>query len=99
MSTNFLSLKTRYLDVPYEMREEAKKYRCRFLPDQKQWTCRITDDHDNDDMFSFLNKYQLVYLNVPYDDKDIVKSKGAKWHASTKTWFTYAGNAELKSYM
>ena len=50
-------------------------------------------------MFRFLNKYELVYLNVPYDDKDIVKSKGAKWDASTKTWFTYAGNAELKSYM
>ena len=31
------------------------------------------------------------YLNVPYKDKDIAKSLGAKWDYSKKQWFIPAG--------
>ena len=89
---------TRFLDVPYEMRAEAKKFKCFYIAENKLWSCRVTDD-DDIDKTAFIDNYQQVYLKVPYTDKDDVKSKGAKWDASTKTWYTYAGNAELKNYM
>ena len=88
----------RYLDVPYEMRTEAKKFKCFYNVEEKLWSCRVTDDDDHDKT-TFIDHYQQVYLKVPFENKDEVKSKGAKWDASVKTWFTYAGNIDLKDYM
>lgn len=33
----------------------------------------------------------LVFLHVPFKDKDKVKSLGAKWHSDRKQWFLSAG--------
>ena len=86
------------LAIPYEKKDEAKKYKCFFTPDDKLWACTISDD-DDDDKKEFTDNYQQVYLNVPYDEKDTAKSKGAKFDFKTKTWYTYKGNQELKHYM
>jgi len=86
------------LEVPYEMREEAKKYKCFYEPLQKLWNCRINCDDDNDKT-DFINKFQQVYLNVPYEEKNDAKLKGAKWDSKTRTWYTYKGNQELQKYM
>lgn len=91
-------MSTTCLDIPYEMRTDAKKYKCFYKPDEKLWSCNYSDDDDHDKI-NFINYYQQVYLNVPYDDKEIVKSHGGRWDAKCKTWFTYKGNEELKKYM
>lgn len=90
-------IKTCYLDVPYEMRSEANKYKCLYLKDQKLWTCRLADD-DDEDKLNFIKYYHQVTLDIPFDDKDDAKSKGAKWDANSKCWYSYLGNEELKKY-
>jgi len=86
------------LEVPYEMREEAKKNKCFFSPETKKWTCRLKDN-DSQDKKDFVNKYIHVYLDVSFDEKDDVKEKGGKWDSNTKLWYTYKGNSELQEYM
>lgn len=86
------------LEIPYEMRSEAKKYKCLYLPLDKLWNCRITDDDDKEKN-EFINNFQQVYLNVPYEEKNYAKENGAKWDSKTRTWYTYKGNQELKKYM
>ena len=86
------------LDVPYELRTEAKKHKCFYSPEAKLWTCK-TDDKDNDEKVEFINHYELVYLTVDYSSKDEVKSLGGKWDHINKRWYTYKGNENLKSYM
>ena len=56
-------------------------------------------DDDSQDRKDFISKYQQVYLDVSYDEKDEVKAKGAKWDSNTKTWYTYIGNVDLQDYM
>ena len=85
------------LNVPFETKEEAKKYKCTYNTVTKLWT---SDYDGNDaDVLAFIDKYEVVYLNVDYDDKDIVKSNRARWCANSKRWFTYKGNEALKEYM
>jgi len=33
-----------------------------------------------------------IYLNVPYEDKDYVKQKGAKWDVDERKWYIYRNN-------
>jgi ribonuclease HI len=40
-----------------------------------------------------------IYLSVPYAEKDVAKSLGARWCPSEKKWYTFAGNNHLQKYM
>ena len=31
--------------------------------------------------------YTIIYLNVPYEDKEEAKELGCKWNAKRKKWF------------
>ena len=85
------------LNIPFEVKDEAKKYKCTYNTTTKLWS---TDyDGDDADILAFIDKYELVYLNVDYDDKDDVKSKKARWCPINKRWFTYKGNELLREYM
>jgi ribonuclease HI len=37
-------------------------------------------------------KKDKIYLEVPFQDKDIVKEKGAKWDVDKRKWFIYSDN-------
>ena len=40
-----------------------------------------------------------VYLEVPYEEKDIAKSHGAKWDAEKKKWWVQEMKPELEKYV
>jgi ribonuclease HI len=42
---------------------------------------------------------ERIYLDVPYEEKDIVKSNGAKWDPSKKKWWVYDTNPETEKYV
>jgi len=98
MSISILS-NTISLEIPYDLRAEAKKYKCFYNPDQKLWSCKYNDDNDDYDKKQFVETYQQVFLNVLYSDKDDAKANGAKWSSRAKSWYTYKGNDALKKYM
>ena len=39
-----------------------------------------------------------IYLNVPFDEKDIVKAQGAKWDPEEKKWWVQEMKPILKKY-
>ena len=39
---------------------------------------------------------KLIWLNVPFTEKDNAKSHGAFWHPDNKSWYTHTGNANLE---
>lgn len=42
--------------------------------------------------FEKKEKKDKIYLEVPFQDKDIVKEKGAKWDVDKRKWFIYSDN-------
>lgn len=45
------------------------------------------------------SKCVRILLNVPYDEKDIVKSHGAKWDPEEKTWWVQEMRPALEKYI
>jgi len=81
--------KEHVLNVPYELRHEAKKYGATWDQDIRKWVIRGDVPDALKDMLPM--KDQKIYLNVPYKDKDEAKSYGARWDGVAKKWY-YAGN-------
>jgi ribonuclease HI len=42
---------------------------------------------------------ERVYLDVPYEEKDVAKSNGAKWDPSKKKWWVYDISPETEKYV
>lgn len=42
---------------------------------------------------------KLIYLNVPFKDKDIVKKMGAKYDRDIKKWYIYEKSKEFEKYI
>jgi hypothetical protein len=42
---------------------------------------------------------ERIYLDVPFDEKDIVKSKGGKWDPAEKKWWVGEMKPELQIYL
>jgi ribonuclease HI len=42
---------------------------------------------------------QRIYLNVPFDEKDVVKSNGGKWDPDKKKWWVGKMKPELEVYL
>ena len=40
-----------------------------------------------------------IYLNVPYEEKDVAKSRGAKWDPGEKKWWVQEMKPELEIYL
>lgn len=81
-----------YLEIPYALKDLARENKCLWDTNKKKWyTC--------DGKHALLDDYEIVNLSkFKYDDKDIIKSNGGKFDATTKTWYTYASNKELERY-
>ena len=71
-----------YSILGYHDRELAKQDGFSFCKESKRWF--IESSHENFEQLS--KKYEIVYLNVPYDDKQDAREKGAVWDASVKKW-------------
>jgi hypothetical protein len=42
---------------------------------------------------------ERIYLNVPYEEKDRVKSLGARWDPAKKKWWVQDMKADLEIYV
>jgi hypothetical protein len=40
-----------------------------------------------------------IYLDVPYQEKDVVKSQGARWDPGKKKWWVRDITPELEKYV
>lgn len=85
------------IHVPYADKDEAKQNGAFYDGDLKSWYIPKGEKHKNYD--NLINKYgqpikkgTKIYLNVPYDDKDDAKEKGAWYDADKKAWFTWNDN-------
>lgn len=89
------------LYVPYAEKDDAKQHGARYDMDLKQWYTT-----ESNKSFKYLvEKYSQprkkgikIYLNVPFDDKDDAKDKGAWYDAENKAWFTWENNPN-KDYL
>ena len=66
----------------YNDRELAKQEGFSFDKESKRWF--IESSHENFEQLS--KKYEVIYLNVPYDDRLDAREKGAVWDSSVKKW-------------
>jgi hypothetical protein len=74
-----------YVNISYKSRELAKPY-VLFDPDEKKYYLRKQNDID---------KFEKVFLNVKYDEKENVKALGGLWDPDVKKWYAYAYDTEL----
>jgi ribonuclease HI len=56
----------------------------------------ITDKCKDNKNKSFMKK---IYLNVPYSEKDLVKTKGGRWDAEKKKWYIFENNTNKEDLM
>jgi hypothetical protein len=101
-----------FLDVPFNEKDTVKKYLL-WNSDDKTWETRkfsafgIKWDYKNKKWYDeseeatieLVNKYKRIYLIVPFDDKDYVKTNGGRWDPIKKQWYAIASNEALKIYM
>lgn len=96
--TNVKTVKKIKLDVPYDDRAEAKALGARWSPEKMTWYILSTMDKEkfkkwipadgNTKMPSGnVAKAKKIPIKVPFDDKDEVKSLGARWSSEKKTWY------------
>jgi hypothetical protein len=71
-----------YLHISYDKKDEAKLRDplMRWCADSKKWY--TTDSHS-----PLLEEYQIIYLNVPYKDKDYVKTMSGFYDSVKKQWY------------
>ena len=49
-------------------------------------------------MDCILEKWDIKYLDIPYTEKEEVKSKGAKWNKELKQCYTYKSNGHVVDF-
>lgn len=76
-----------FLDIPYSLKDDAKKYKIKWDADNKTWYS-LKDNRN-------LPKLKKVYLIVPFNEKDFVKQNGGCWDVKKKCWYTLAFNILL----
>jgi hypothetical protein len=60
--------------------KEIKRMGAKYDVDTSKWTLPEGQEH-------FFDDYVKVYLEVPFNDKELVKEMGAKWCKTNKKWF------------
>jgi hypothetical protein len=72
------------LCIPYSEKDEVKKtHKIRFDPEKKIWFIICDELHDD------LKKYEKVYVDISYEDKDIYKKKckSLGFDFKLKSWY------------
>lgn len=73
------------LCIPFAEKDEVKKnHKIRYDPEKKLWYILCNAELPED-----LKKYKKVYVDVAYDDKDIMKKKyqSLKFDFDEKSWY------------
>lgn len=87
------------LDVPFSLKDEARKYKCCWDPANKRWEFRNIEIYETDDeVKQFVDTYTRVNLIASFDDKDEIKSNGGRWDVNGKLWYTHKGNHALNKF-
>lgn len=85
-----------FIKVPFAEKEKVKELGARWDKDMKSWY--VPEDADKE-KFSKWERHDpstapqidpnltRIYLNVPFADKDAVKSLGARWDGDKKQWY------------
>jgi hypothetical protein len=77
---------TRYnLCIPYALKDELKNsHKLKFDMDKKIWYILSNDDLPED-----LKKYKQMFVDIDYDDKDIMKKKykSLRFDFLEKSWY------------
>eukprot|EP00960_Hanusia_phi_P043750 756227-Hanusia_phi.AAC.1 len=70
-----------YLLVPFDERNIAKEHKAKWDPEEKLWYCLKTIPKE-------LEKYEMTYVDIPYDEKDEYKEKykSLRWDKNAKSW-------------
>ena len=93
-------MKVYILDVPFELKDEARKHKCWWDAENKRWEYRNETVYDSDDEVRlFVDTYTRVNLLASFEDKDEIKRHKGRWDPSIKEWYTYRGNEPLKKFM
>lgn len=71
-----------YSILGYHDRELAKQEKFSFEKESKRWY--IESNHPNFEQLS--KRYEVIYLNVPYDERLDAKALGALWDNTEKRW-------------
>jgi DNA polymerase III epsilon subunit-like protein len=82
----------KYLQVPFNDKDEVKALGAKWDKDQKSWY--INQDTDET---KFL-KWKKLYLNVPFNDRTVAKSKGAQWDPTEQKWYIAGGASNLADF-
>ena len=73
------------LCIPFNQKDQLKEqYKLRFDLDKKLWYTLCNDDLPED-----LKKYKKMYVDIDYEDKDIMKAKykSLRFDFLEKSWF------------
>jgi putative DNA primase/helicase len=96
----------KYIKVPFAEKDDVKNLGARWDKDMKSWY--IPEDK-NENEFAKWPIYDpattprevavgnKIYLSVPFDDKDAVKSAGGRWDGEKKQWY-YLSDTELAKF-
>ena len=90
-----------YLNVPFSEKAAAKNERARWDGEKRQWYVMVLNNRtytppegyehwlDTADKKPSSSKAGdgRQYLKVPYSEKDVAKSKGARWDPTKKQWY------------
>lgn len=76
------------LYVPFEQKEQAKEFNCKYDADMKAWFC-------NDDNEVAIERWSIRHVDIPFDKKDEFKLFGCKWDGTLKKWYTYNSNRNI----
>lgn len=85
--------KEHYINIPYSLRMEAKKYGAQWDPEAKKWYVIGPIPETLKQMMQDATQAQKpqkpsrIDLSVPYKEKDEAKKYGAKWDGNGKTWY------------
>ena len=87
-------MNVRFLYVPFDLKEEAKKLGAQYDKDLKSWYCEI----DNNDC---LEEFDVRFFEIDYDKDvvDILKNNYCRWDKNRKQWYSYCGNSIIDKYI
>lgn len=71
-----------YLSIPFDKKDELKPLKIKWNAGQKSWFFQ------GGELPQELEKYKSIYVDIPYDDKEIFKSKfpSMSFDKERKSW-------------
>lgn len=77
--------------IPEDQKEKAEKAGAVWDNSQSAYLYN-SEDSKNEEINPFLQKWEIItpyiiFLDVPYEEKDVAKSLGARWEPPYKMWY------------